>query len=229
MEYLKKTDFDSSVLPDILRVTTMSITFKTGTNIFVDEVKQVYPNQKRSFYNSVSWKVPIDTNATREVHFKLFKNGTIQGAGFKTLNDINYAISHIINKLSEIVYIKVDDHIKEIKFTQNNILVSEVEIILINANFSFPFLIRRDIFFNLLLQDGITCFFDSCKHAAIKIHFNVRDKIKPIKIFVFQSGSVNIFGSKNHKHILGAYIFIKEFVDKHFNAIKAVKINLISI
>jgi len=216
MEYFTKTDFDSSVLPNVLRITTMSVIFKTGTNLLIDEIQQVYPDEKKEkkfFYNSISWRVPIDNNSTKTIHCKLFKNGSVQGAGFKTLQDINYAISHVVDKLKECVKNDIDD-----------IVVSEAKIILINSNFSFPFCIRRDVFFKLLLAEEITCFFDSCKHAALQVHFPVSDKKKPIKIFVFQSGSVNIFGSKHHNHVLNAYLFIKELVDKHLEAIKIIKV-----
>ena len=47
MEYFTKTDFDSSVLPNVLRITTMSVIFKTGTNLLIDEIQQVYPDEKK--------------------------------------------------------------------------------------------------------------------------------------------------------------------------------------
>jgi TATA-box binding protein (TBP) (component of TFIID and TFIIIB) len=215
MEYLTKTDFDSSILSNIVHITTISITFKTGTNLFIDEIKKVYPNDKKPFYNSTSILIPIDKNSTRTIHCKLFKNGSVQCAGFKTLQDINYAISYVIDKLSEV---------RENKLIEKNIVVSNVKIILINSNFSIPFSIRRDVFFKLLLEDGIVCFFDSCKHSALQIHFLADDKKKPIKIFIFQSGSVNVFGSKHHNHIFNAYNFLKELVDKHAEAIKVVNL-----
>ena len=200
MEYFSKTDFDSSILPSTIRITTMSITFKIGSEILIDELKQIYPNPKKPFYNSISLKVPVDKENSREVHFKLFKNGSIQGAGFKTLNDINFSMNDLVTKL------------------ENNSVfcrVSDIKIIMINVNFTFPFCIRRDTFVQCLNDNNIPCFYDNCKHAAIKIPFKVEDKVKPIVIFVFQSGAVNIFGSKNHHHVHGAYLYLKGLVDKY--------------
>jgi len=206
MDFFNTTDFDSSIIPSVLRITTMSITFKIGKDIDIDNLDRMYPNPKKPFYNSISLKIPVDKENSREVHFKLFKNGSIQGAGFKSIENINFAMNELISRLQDTKPLNVLDK----------------KIIMINVNFSFPFCIRRDVFFQCLVDDEISCFYDNCKHAAIKIMFKVEDKEKPIIIFVFQSGSVNIFGSKHHNHILGAYIYIKGLVEKHIQNIKTI-------
>jgi TATA-box binding protein (TBP) (component of TFIID and TFIIIB) len=223
MQYISNVQFDASVLPKELNISTMSIILKLGTKIDIEKIitppitPPISNSSKlaRQFYNSVSLKIPVyRDDIIKHVHCKVFKNGSVHGAGFKNINEINSAIN------SAITY-----NIKPQSET-DTIIVSDARIIMINTNFRLNFGVNREKLFQLLLRDGVVCFYDKLKHAAVRLHLPIIDKKKPIVIFVFEKGSILITGCTNHDHIIKGYLFITELVQNYESHIKKIVHNV---
>ena len=93
--------------------------------------------------------------------------------------------------------------------------VTDLKINLINVNFKIGYGVNRDILYRVLLSSGHSSTYEKCKHAGVGVKFLPKNKEKPISIFVFESGSVVITGSKNEHHILEGHHFIRSFIEEH--------------
>jgi TATA-box binding protein (TBP) (component of TFIID and TFIIIB) len=231
-ESLLESLFLQNRLPSTLSVSTMSVTFRLGIimdlqhisehitlstnrictvdyqgvkNTIID--KQRKKNRKKkspNFYNSMTLDVSVGHD-DRTMHFKVFKNGSIQGAGCQNTQDGNYAIRVLVSDISRIV--------------GERLTVQDLKINLINVNFKIGFSINRDTLYRLLLSIGESASYEKCKHAGVSVKFLPKGKDRPISIFVFESGSIVITGSKNEEHILEGYEFITSLINSHRSTI----------
>jgi TATA-box binding protein (TBP) (component of TFIID and TFIIIB) len=162
--------------------------------------------EKKNFYNQVSIAVKIDD--TKKINIKLFINGSIQITGCKSLEHVLIGVSNLFNQIKNSIY--VDDTNKLII---NNLF--DVKIAMINSNFDIGFHIDRDKLFYLMKnKTKYVCMYDANYHACVDIKYEEEDKI--ISIFVFESGSIVITGSRNCLHIINAYNFIYEFLIENY-------------
>jgi TATA-box binding protein (TBP) (component of TFIID and TFIIIB) len=176
-----------------------------------DKFKSINKNYKKNFYNQLT--IIIKVSEDKYINIKLFKNGSIQMTGCKSLIDINIAINKLINKLK--LNISIDDNI--ITFIDNieNIKVISFKIDLINSNFGINYKINREQLYNILIKQNILCRISSI-HACINIKYKIisNDNITYISIFIFQTGNIIII-AKNPEHIKLAYIYIVDFLNKN--------------
>lgn len=155
-----------------------------------------------NFYNSLTMEVAVCPPPVEKVmHFKLFKNGSVQAAGCQNVCQGNYAIGALLRSIQDLLGLK--ESIRDLKIN------------LINVNFKLGHGVNRDNLHRLLLSLGELTTYEKCKHAGVGVKFLPEGKEKPISIFVFESGSVVITGSKNHHHIMSGYEFITSFVREH--------------
>lgn len=154
-----------------------------------------------NFYNSMTMDIAVSATDVRTMHFKLFKNGSVQGAGCKTTTDGDYAILALKSALESTLGIPL--------------CVRNLKINLINVNFRIGYGINRDNLYRLLMFMGTQTNYERCKHAGVGIKYLPQNKDKPISIFVFESGSVVITGSKNEQHIIEGYKYINDLVSRH--------------
>ena len=77
------------------------------------------------FYNQITVVIRInegetdDINNEPRINLKLFKNGSVQMSGCKSIKSINIVLNKLINKLKEIKAKIIDNKIIEIKFIEN--------------------------------------------------------------------------------------------------------------
>ena len=183
--------------------------------------KKPRKRKTHNFYNSMTMEVAVCAALSptgppvRTMHVKLFKNGSVQGAGCKTTQDGDYAIQALRRAL--------DCAISRAKMWKLEVYrpleVYNLKINLINVNFRLSHGINRDALYRLLVSLGETATYERCKHAGVGIKYLPCGKDKPISIFVFESGSVVITGSKNDDHILKGYEFITGLISSHRNKV----------
>ena len=218
--------FNEEALDPRLRISTMSITFKVSQNaidlervanecelkedgIRFTDYNGVYrgidqtgaPKRRRrfnNFFNSMTLGIVGDGEG-RLVHFKLFKNGSVQCAGCKCVSDANVSIHHLVEALSPMIEVEL----------------TGIKINLINANFKLGFCVNRDKLHELFVCMGFASVYEKCKHAGVGVKYQPLEKESPISMFIFESGAVVLTGSKNDKHITEGFHFISAFAREH--------------
>jgi TATA-box binding protein (TBP) (component of TFIID and TFIIIB) len=175
--------------------------------------------QKREFQNQISLDIMIESKANKPINVKLFKNGSIQMTGCKSVINVVDVLSKVFTELKCVRAIveKSKDIYKIVEkpFVNNTskLLLENIKNIaigMINGNFIYPNKIDRLKLFNLLNSEGKECRYDPAIHAPVNIKFNCTDK--SISILVFEKGSILITGGKNCNHILQGYEFINKYL-----------------
>jgi len=241
MEYVTNQMFDISRLDKRLEISTICFTFKLNTTIYLDEMRkymkyqinpiglleiktnynEIYtllkkkkPKTSTNFYNSIQLVLRMGSN--KKINMKIFHNGAVQSSGCKSPNECNIAIDMLINLLNTIITLP-DGCIS--RYIKDEIVISSIQIDMINTNFKCDFLenayINRDKLYELLLRLKIFCQYEKCNHAGVHIEHNPTNKKKPNHIIVFEKKSILITASKNEDHIMESFNFITDILIKY--------------
>uniref|UniRef100_A0A6C0J347 Uncharacterized protein n=1 Tax=viral metagenome TaxID=1070528 RepID=A0A6C0J347_9ZZZZ len=176
------------------------------------------------FYNQVTIVVRInegdydDLNTVKKLNLKLFKNGSIQISGLKKVSYTNRALNKLAFRLSQVKALLIEDEIREIKFIESNIDISDFSIYMINSNYKVNMMIDRTKFFKLLLQKKIKASYEKCIRACVIVKFtpvNCNEEEKEISIFIFEKGNIIITGARNLNHIIESYNYINNILLEH--------------
>ena len=191
------------------------------------EKKNAKPKKKvNHFYNQITVIIRIDSGTiqswedVRKINLKLFKNGSIQMSGCKTLKSINIVLNKLLIKLKEVKARIEDNKIVEKKFIDKTELlgINNFKIDMINSNYKVNMQIDRSKLFSLLLKKKIKASFEPCIRACVIIKQTPEidnDEQKEISIFVFQKGNIIITGARRKNHILSAYKYINNILVTH--------------
>lgn len=185
---------------------------------------------KNHFYNQITVVVRIDHGNVSEldkvpkINIKLFKNGSIQMSGCKSLKSINLALNKLIIKLKEDKFKIENDKIVKVPFIDDpiNITVKDFKIDMINSNYKVNMHIDRDKLYSLLLKKKIKSSYEPCIRACVIIKYVPEIEnidLKEVSIFVFQKGNIIITGARSKNHIISAYNYINEILILHSNDI----------
>jgi len=244
---------DFHILPYDLKVSTITMTCKMDTNFnfeligkrMVLERKKIVcvkygqlglvrtlielkknknkMKKKRNFRNQVS--VIVELGRGKIVNFKLFKNGTIQTTGCKTIRDFAEAITILCIELKCCTFDVNESRTAIVKrYFVNKIenmhprKVTDLKIRMINSNFDVGFLIDRVALYRHALQHNVRCTFDACLHAGVNVKFPY-DKDTDVSIFIFETGSIIITGATILDHICKAYDFIVKYLYVNYHTI----------
>jgi TATA-box binding protein (TBP) (component of TFIID and TFIIIB) len=162
-----------------------------------------------------------DLNCVRKINMKLFRNGSFQMSGCKTIKGINIVFNKLINKLKEIKAKKMEDgKINEIKFIDDHdkITVTDFKIDMINSNYQVNMQIDRDKLFNLLLKKKIKSSYEPCIRACVIIKYTpIKENPaqKEVSIFIFQKGNIIITGARSRSQIILAYDYMNDILLTH--------------
>src|SRR5690606_10681910 len=152
---------------------------------------------KTKFLNQVSAQIQTKYKLdNKPISVKLFSNGSIQMTGCNTIESILDVICKILYAIKQI---KTIDN-KNITFTTdpNKIIlmnINKIDIVMINGIFKLPFEINRVKLFDCLQTNNIKCTYDSVKHSAVNIKYNINPDNEPqcyITILAFEKGSIII-------------------------------------
>ena len=165
-------------------------------------------------------------NNQKSSTIKIFKNGSIQISGVKSLFACNLALNKLIDSLCKEYGIIDDDKIKDIQFISDKekIRVIRYKVDMINSNFTINYEVNRENLYNILLKKKIECRYEPSIHACVNIKFRPTGSPKNISIFVFQSGHIIITGAKNINSIAESYEYITHLLDLHKSEIEKSKI-----
>ena len=192
----------------------------------IDSKNKQKDTSKNHFYNQITVVVRVtngqvkDLNEVPKINMKLFRNGSVQMSGCKSIKNINIALNKLINKLKEVKDKIEDGIIVEKTFIEEPdiITVKDFKIDMINSNYQVSMQIDRDKLYNLLIKKKIKSSYEPCIRACVIIKYiplieNIEQK--EVSVFVFQKGNIIITGARSQSHILSAYTYINEILLTH--------------
>jgi TATA-box binding protein (TBP) (component of TFIID and TFIIIB) len=212
------------------RIRTLITIKNKPKRIKKDNIKQK-DTSKNHFYNQITVVMRVDNgdcvdlNDVRKINVKLFKNGSFQMSGCKTIKGINIALNKLIYKLKEIKAKKMEDgKINEIKFIDepDKITIKDFKIDMINSNYQVNMQIDRDKLYNLLLKKKIKSSYEPCIRACVIIKYapiKENPDQKEVSIFIFQKGNIIITGARSRSHIISSYSYMNEILLTHTDEI----------
>ena len=250
-QYIDETIMNILLLPDKLKISTMSTTCKLDVDINLDnidnymelsenEIVTIKYNQKiksldkavlkkkkkkstnKNFFNQLTLEIrPNSSNPIFKINIKLFKNGSVQMSGCKSIRDCNKVLHKLIINLQKEYGVIENNQIVDKPFVNNKdkINVNNFKITMINSNFNINYLINRESLYNILLSKKTTCRYEPCIHACVNIKYTTSEAPKPVSIFVFQSGNLIITGAKTINQILECYKYITEILAENYDRI----------
>ena len=194
--------------------------------------KRIKKKEKKEFhfFNQITVVVRVfygpikDWDTEPKINLKLFKNGSIQMSGCKSLEYVNIVLNKLLIKLNQIKAKIEDNKIQEIKFVENysNLAVTSFKIDMINSNYKVNMQIDRAKFYNLLIKKKIKSSFEPCIRACVIIKYTPvenNDEEKEISVFVFQKGNIIITGARTKNHIISACKYINNILLTHHDEI----------
>ena len=205
-----------------------TIKFKGQIRSLEKQSKRKRKKTVKSFQNQLTVEVRPDlvNLPDNKISIKIFKNGSIQMSGVKSLLACNLALNKLIDAVSKEYGIIEEGSIKDIKFISDKekITVNRFKVDMINSNFNINYEINRENLYNILLEKKIECRYEPSIHACVNIKFRPSDAPKNISIFVFQSGHIIITGAKTIESIAESYDYITKMLTKYKPNIEKSKI-----
>ena len=112
------------------------------------------------FYNQITVVIRVthgyceDLNKEPKINMKLFKNGSVQMSGCKSISNINNVLNKLIVRLKEIKAKIENSVIVEKLFVEDmqSITIKDFKIDMINSNYQVNMQINREKLYDLLLK-----------------------------------------------------------------------------
>uniref|UniRef100_A0A6C0ABY6 TATA-box binding protein n=1 Tax=viral metagenome TaxID=1070528 RepID=A0A6C0ABY6_9ZZZZ len=186
--------------------------------------------KKVTFYNQTSILVK-PSKEKNPINIKLFKNGSIQMTGVKSVRDCISALNILFRQLYKSKGIMYKNEIKIVDFvtSKEDLSIDKIKdfkICMINSGFKIGFKLNRDSLYKILSQDeSIKCKYDLDNHACVDVKYFYKER-KKISIFIFEKGSIIITGANNCNHIQEAYKYITSQLYKNYKKIKSIEPNI---
>lgn len=256
--YINPSDFSLENLPDNLMISTISATGKISCKMLLRNIDQymrlhndsiltvvydgkarsllkapVTKKRKRSFDNQLTMEIRV--YGDKKINIKIFRNGSFQMSGCKSIVDCNIVLNKLITRLKSTLAICENNKIIEIPFIEDiadkEIQVYGFKIDMINSNFGVGYHINRDSLYSILKSRNVSCRYEPLIHACVNIKLpNVDENDKTTKtpsIFVFQSGNIIITGARYQNQIISAYKYIMKILNDNYD--KIVKKDIMNI
>lgn len=253
-QYIDPSYLDIDKLPEKVKISTISATCSLNVGVklsniykylkldidsiytikFKDKVKSLEVQKKKKkkkncFQNQMTVEIKPDVKnmPNSKISLKIFKNGSIQMSGIKSIEACNTVLNKLINELSKEYGVIEDNVINEINFIEDKtdeISISKFKIDMINSGFELQYQVNRENLYNKLLDNKIDCKFEPSIHAGVNIKFLPEGNEKKVSIFVFESGNIIITGAKNVNNILESYEYISKFMEENKLVIEKSKI-----
>jgi len=204
-----------------------------------------------NFFNQITivMNIPVDygSSTTKDVNIKLFKNGSIQVSGIKSIPQCNIMINKLVELLKGEYCIFVDKEDKHCAFgtpgstskiiryiESDHVKILNIKINMINTMFQYQTKINRSQLYMRLIELKVCSLLDSTIrlkyqpdiHAPVHVKIDLGNK-KPVTVFVFESGKILIMAAKRRENIIDAYNYINKLLEENHEYV--VKRNLIEI
>lgn len=209
----------------------------------IEKIRTLIPDKKKNkrdklkllkntnhFYNQITIIMRIgngpiiDWETEPKINLKLFKNGSVQMSGCKSVYGINKVLNKLLYKL-QMVKAKIEEgKIVEISYVEDitKLNIIKFKIDMINSNYKVNMQIDRPKLFSLLLKKKIKSSYEPCIRACVIIKYTPdinNDEQKEISIFIFQKGNIIITGARRKSHILSAYKYMNDILLTHSDEI----------
>lgn len=209
-------------------IITLYINKKDNFKTLLKEVKVKMRNKKiekipkkkgNNFYNCVNIVMRVSTGITDKleeepkINMKLFKNGSIQMSGCKSIIDINI----VLGKLIKILETEITGKISVINFKIDNIL----------ANYKINMEINRNKLFELLQKKKIQATYEPCIRACVVVKLTPlqdNEQKNQITISIFKLGNVLLAGARSDLHLVEAYNYLNDIILTHHEEISSTEI-----
>jgi len=258
IQYIDNLTLSLDDLPVNMSISTISVTGKINCKMVLENIdkymnlsddgilsvkyngkirpKQLKSRKKkevRCFENQLTMEVRV--HGDKKINVKIFKNGSFQMTGCKSIKDCNTVLNRLICKLKN-TYAIIDPETDQIvdkcfmeDISSEGIKVNGFKIDMINSNFRVPYSVNREVLYNILLEQKINCRYEPCIHACVNIKYPIVNdpNNKVVSIFVFQSGNIIITGARTREQINSSYNYIMDILTKHHDRI--VKKDLINL
>lgn len=201
------------------------------SNKSLSDSEIIVPNTK-SFYNQITVVIRVnhglykDLNNEPKINVKLFRNGSVQMSGSKSLKSINIVLNKLIVRLNEVKAKFENNIIVEKNFIENRvdnlIQIDNFKINLINSNYKVNMQIDREKLYNLLVKKKVKSSYEPCIRACVIIKFipkSDNEEQKEVSVFVFQAGNIIITGARSRDQVIDAYNYINNILLTHSNDI----------
>lgn len=236
---VSKSGFNSDILPKSINISTIAIHCKINVHFNIPTIRkyliekppiiEVNKKIKKNLYNQISIKVH---HQIKPISVKLFKNGTIQATGCKSLRHLLMTLSSLFVKLNEPICI-INFETREIIVDQSYFNHKKNKMLniknlynfnfdLINTNFKIGYKIDRRILYNLI-KDKMNVSIELSSHSGVNIKFKSLEG-NDVTILIFQSGKIIITGGKTYDQIFDVYCFIVNFLKVNYNDIVLVQL-----
>jgi TATA-box binding protein (TBP) (component of TFIID and TFIIIB) len=213
--------------------TLIPIPVKTRRN----KKKYVVEKKANHFYNQITVIIRVNSGPIEnwllepKINLKLFKNGSIQMSGCKSISNINIVLNKLLEKIKQVKGRFEDGKIIDILFVEelDKVGINNFKIDMINSNYNYfkysnkpSMQIDRSKLFNLLIKKKIKSSFEPCIRACVIIKYTPvenNDEEKEISVFVFQKGNIIITGARTKNHIISACKYINNILLTHHDEI----------
>jgi len=197
----------------------------------------------RRFDNAISTYFKLRPDYYPSV--KIFKNGTIQMTGIKTIEDGEALHRFVYDTFHKIYLEHPEIFVKEVSYSSENFFVR-----MINSDFSVPYLIRRKDLHHTLISDKYqnSCSFQPGTYPGVKLQYfwnpvigrnngqcicteakcfgkgngNGHGECKKVTVSIFESGKILITGATNFEQINEAYGYITRILEENYSVIRKV-------
>jgi len=211
-----------------LNVTNSDIN-EINNNIEQQKMKQ---KTKRKCSENNQCRMKIWSSVTNKcVSVSVFNNGSVHITGIKTHLMFEEIYTLLLNELNKKKYI-YDPVLKSFvheQFLENELTkeifttVNDFQICMINCTV--------DVFFNIKLNEAETLMkslgaptkLDVSKHACVNTKYNYKN-FHEVSIFIFETGKINITGSRNLDEIISAYEYIVEILYDNFKKLLLINV-----
>lgn len=201
----KYNNGDTPLPIDVIRESMTGITTEDGLRLAVPKVvKRRDPTARNTNMRKFDHQVSFNLGTSS---MKVFYNGSLHGTGFSTVEDFMNMATLVAKQISSVVDIELE--------------VEDVSTNLINMSTSTVDALRRPVKFNMkhlaaaFERKGVQSYFNPEQHPAVKVILSDPKK-KLCTAFVFPTGSISIFGSKEPGHIAQIYRTLFEVMDDNF-------------
>jgi TATA-box binding protein (TBP) (component of TFIID and TFIIIB) len=182
------------------------------------------------FYNQltilmrVSSGPSVDLNQEPIINIKLFKNGSVQMSGCKTVDNINTVLGKLLERLKQVKGKVEDGKIKEVTFVEEPLKLGifNFKIDMIYCNYKISIQIDREKLYDLLKKKKVKCQYEPCIRACVIIKFVPKaDNIdqKEVSIFIFKKGNIIITGARSKNQVIESYNYINNIIITHSDEI----------
>jgi TATA-box binding protein (TBP) (component of TFIID and TFIIIB) len=239
----KITENDKCVVrsyhPILKKRKRMSNKRNNNTNSEINELNNYIEQQamksggKRKNSENNQCRVKIWSDITQDcVSASIFNNGSVHVTGIKSHQMFEEIYEKLFSEITKQKYVLnsetgamvykpfAEEPIPDTMRTK----VENFQICMINCTLDVYFNIKLIELHSIMKAMGAPSKLDVSKHACVNTKFNYKD-FHEVSIFIFESGKINITGSRSYEEIMSAYEYIVCILYENFKKIMLISVD----